>query len=48
MKAAEKRLGVEQEKLEVANLVDHRDEGGLPLTEITEVLDEEDNVICMR
>ena len=48
VKATEKRLQAEQEKLDKANYVELRDEGGLPLTEITEVLDEEDNVICMR
>ena len=48
VKATEKRLQAEQERLDKVNFVELRDEGGLPLTEITEELDEEDNVICMR
>lgn len=48
VKAVSKNLEAEQRKLDQANFADHRDESGLPLTEITEELDEEGNVICMK
>jgi unconventional prefoldin RPB5 interactor 1 len=41
----EKRLETEQEKLDKANYLGYRDEEGLPLTEITEELDEQGNVL---
>ena len=45
VKAIEKKLAAERDKLDRANFVGARDEGGLPLTEITEELDEDGNIV---
>ena len=45
MKAVENRHKFAEEKLEAANVVELRNEDGLPLTEITEELDDDDNVV---
>ncbi len=50
MKAAEKRWRDADEKLSLVNVVvrpDALNEEGLPLTEIREDLDDDNNVMCM-
>ena len=41
----ENRHKLAEERLEAANVVELRDEGGLPLTEIVEELDDDDNIV---